>query len=41
MKPYWEYLLPSLPKRLRKPILKATTIEKYQSAVTEALKGDW
>ena len=41
MKPYWEYLLPTLPKRLRKPILKATTIEKYQSAVANALRGDW
>lgn len=41
MKPYWEYLLPALPKRLRKPILKATMIEKYRSAVAIALKGDW
>ena len=41
MKPYWEYLLPTLPKRLRKPILKATTIEKYQIAVANALRGDW
>ena len=41
MKPYWEYLLPTLPKRLRKPILKATTIEKYQFAVAAALKCDW
>ena len=41
MKPYWEYLLPTLPKRLRKPILKATTIEKYQAAVATALKCDW
>lgn len=41
MKPYWEYLLPAIPKRLRKPILKATTIEKYRSAVAIALKGDW
>lgn len=41
MKPYWEYLLPTLPKRLRKPILKATTIEKYQSAVANALRGGW
>ena len=41
MKPYWEYQLPTLPKRLRKPILKATTIEKYQSAVANALRGDW
>lgn len=41
MKPYWEYLLPELPKRLRKPILKATTIEKYQAAVANALCGGW
>ena len=41
MKPYWEYLLPTLPKRLRKPILKATTTEKYQSAVANALRCDW
>ena len=38
MKPYWEYLLPTLPKRLRKHILKATTIEKYQAAVNNALE---
>ena len=37
MKPYWEYLLPTLPKRLRKAILKAITIEKYQAAVANAL----
>ena len=41
MKPYWEYLLPTLPKRLRKPILKATTIEKYQLAVANALHEEW
>ena len=41
MKPYWEYLLPDLPKRLRKAVLKATTIEKYQMSVAAALKGDW
>lgn len=41
MKPYWEYLLPNLPKRLRKAVLKATTVEKYQMAVASALKGDW
>ena len=41
MKPYWEYLLPDMPKRLRKAIVKATTIEKYQMAVAAALKGDW
>ena len=37
MKPYWEYLLPDMPKRNRKAILKATTIEKYQTAVASAL----
>ena len=37
MKPYWEYLLPEMPKRLRKAILKAATIEKYLSAVGNAL----
>ena len=41
MKPYWEYLLPALPKRLRKPILKSSTIDKYQVAVANALRGDW
>ena len=41
MKPYWEYLLPTRPKRLRKPILKATTTEKYQAAVANVLRGDW
>ena len=41
MKPYWEYLLPDMPKRFRKSILKATTIEKYQMAVDSALRGDW
>ena len=41
MKPYWEYLLPTLPKRQRKPLLKATTTEKYQSAVANALRCDW
>lgn len=37
MKPYWEYLLPDLPKRLRKAIQKSTTIDKYLSAVNAAL----
>lgn len=37
MKPYWEYLLPDMLKRDKKAILKATTIEKYMSAVNEGL----
>ena len=37
MKPYWEYLLPDMLKRDKKAILKATTIEKYMSAVGNAL----
>ena len=42
MKPYWEYLLPEMPKRNRKAILKATTIEKYQTAVASALNvANW
>ena len=39
MKPYWEYLLPSMLKRDKKAILKATTIEKYMNAVNEGLAG--
>lgn len=39
MKPYWEYLLPDMLKRDKKAILKATTIEKYLSAVSNALAG--
>ena len=37
LKPYWEYLLPDMPKRDKKAILKATTIEKYIHAVNEGL----
>ena len=37
LKPYWEYLLPDMPKRDKKAILKATTIEKYMHAVSESL----
>ena len=37
MKPYWEYLLPDMLKRDKKAILKATTIEKYISAVNDGL----
>lgn len=39
MKPYWEYLLPGMLKRDKKAILKATTIERYLSAVGNALAG--
>ena len=39
MKPYWEYLLPDMLKRDKKAILKATTIERYLSAVGNALAG--
>ena len=39
MKPYWEYLLPTMLKRDKKAILKATTIEKYMDAVNEGLAG--
>ena len=39
MKPYWEYLLPDMLKRDKKAILKATTTEKYLSAVGNALAG--
>lgn len=39
MKPYWEYLLPDMCKRDKKAILKATTIDKYLSAVGNALAG--
>lgn len=37
IKPYWEYLLPDIEKRYRKAILKATTTEKYITAVNTAL----
>ena len=37
LKPYWEYLLPDMPKRDKKAILKATSIDKYMHAVNDAL----
>lgn len=37
LKPYWEYLLPDMPKRDKKAILKASSIEKYMHAVNDAL----
>ncbi len=33
LKPYWEYMLPSLDKKIRKAIKKSTTLAKYQSAI--------
>ena len=37
LKPYWEYLLPQMEKRLKKAILKAGTAEKFVQAVNNAL----
>lgn len=34
MKPFWEYLLPDMDKKIRKQIHKSTTMDKYLSAVT-------
>lgn len=34
VKPYWEYLLPQLDKRIRKKILKSNTLSKYCTAVS-------
>lgn len=36
MKPYWEYLMPTMEKRYRKAILKSNTIDKYMQAVSAA-----
>ena len=33
MKPFWEYLLPEMDKKIRKQIHKSTTMDKYLSAV--------
>ena len=38
MKVYWEYLLPDMNKKIRKKILKSTTLGNYQAAVIEAFK---
>jgi hypothetical protein len=38
VKPYWDYLLPDMEKKLRKAILKATRPEKYLEAVAQALR---
>ncbi len=37
LKPYWEYLLPNLDRRLRKQIKKATSLAKYEAAVAMLL----
>lgn len=37
MKPYWEYLMPSMEKRHKKAILKASNTEKFLQAVNIAL----
>ena len=35
MKPYWEYLLPDMDRKLKKAIKKATNIDKYLTAVNQ------
>lgn len=35
MKPYWEYLLPDMDRKLKKAIRKATRIDKYLTAVNQ------
>ena len=37
IKPYWEYLLPDMDKKLKKAILKASHVDKYLEAVGIAL----
>ena len=37
LKPFWEYLLPDLPKKQRKAILKSNKVEVYLQNVREAL----
>ena len=37
IKPYWEYLLPDMDKKLKKAILKASHVDKYLEAVRIAL----
>lgn len=39
IKPYWEYLLPGMDRKLKKAILKATRVEKYLGAVNVALQA--
>lgn len=36
---YWKYLLPEADHRLRKKVLKSTSIAKYQSAVSELISS--
>ena len=36
MKPYWEYLLPDADRKIKKAIKKATTMDKYLTAVHSA-----
>ena len=35
MKPYWEYLLPDADRKIKKAIKKATTVDKYLTAVNQ------
>lgn len=35
MKPYWEYLLPDMDRKLKKAIKKATHVDKYLTAVNQ------
>lgn len=35
MKPYWEYLLPDADRKIKKAIKKATTMDKYLTAVNQ------
>lgn len=35
MKPYWEYLLPDADRKVKKAIKKATTVDKYLTAVNQ------
>lgn len=35
MKPYWEYLLPDMDRKIKKAIKKATRVDKYLSAVNQ------
>ena len=39
MKAFWEYLLPEAPKKLKKGILKSTTLPKYEQAVALFWRG--
>ena len=39
MKPYWEYLLPDADRKIKKAIKKATTMDKYLTAVNSCNDG--